>query len=133
MNISTISFTFNILKQRILSPSLIVRSYAKPMAASPMAKKKKLGKLGAIVEKKVIPVETDVNKLVSYCCGSNINKTGEDIKLKPDSEYPEWLWNINYQGIVPLEELDPESKTYWRRIRKMALRRNNKLAKLKKF
>lgn len=46
-----------------------------------LGKKKKMGKLGPVVEKKVIPVETDVNRLVNYVCGSNINKTGEDIKV----------------------------------------------------
>ena len=45
------------------------------------AKKKKMGKLGPIAEKKVMPVETDVNKLVNYVCGSNIYKTGQDIKV----------------------------------------------------
>lgn len=96
-------------------------------------KKKKLGKLGPVVEKKVLPVETDANKLVNFACGTNIFKTGEDIQLKPDSEYPEWLWNIRTGDPKPLEELDPNSKEYWRRIRKMAMRRNNKLAQLKMF
>lgn len=44
-------------------------------------KKKKLGKLGPIVEKKVLPVETDTNKLVNYVCGSNLLVKGEDIKV----------------------------------------------------
>lgn len=48
-----------------------------PLAAA--VKKKKLGKLGPIAEKIVLPVETDAAKLVKYVCGSNINKTGEDI------------------------------------------------------
>lgn len=120
---------------------------------STAGKKKKLGKLGPIMEKKVIPVETDANKLVNYVCGSNYLKTGEDIKvslpfqflntlfctsifaeqIKPDSEYPDWLWTLNTEGIVPLDELDPNSKQYWRRLRKPALRRNNQLSKLKKF
>lgn len=47
-----------------------------------MKKKKVGGKLGPIAEKVVIPVETDAHKLVNYVCGSNINKTGEDIKVK---------------------------------------------------
>lgn len=34
------------------------------------------------MEKKEIPVETDANKLVNYVCGSNIMKTGEDIKVR---------------------------------------------------
>lgn len=101
-----------------------------PMA---MTKKKKLGKLGPVAEKKEIPVETDVNRLVNFVCGSNIYKTGEDIQLKPDSEYPEWLWKMHTGKPLPLEELDPNTKHYWRRLRKMAHRRNNQLLKLKKF
>lgn len=46
-----------------------------------MAKKKKIGKVGPVAEKKVIPVETDATKLVNYVCGSNYMKTGEDIKV----------------------------------------------------
>ncbi|KAL5289093.1 MRPL54 family protein [Megaselia abdita] len=110
-----------------------VRNYSKPVAAAVGSKKKKLGKLGPVAEKKEIPVETDSNKLVNYVCGSNIMKTGQDVKIKPDSEYPAWLWEINYSRVIPLEELDPNTKQYWRRLRKTALRRNNQLAKLKKF
>ncbi|XP_017837490.1 39S ribosomal protein L54, mitochondrial [Drosophila busckii] len=106
---------------------------AKPAAAGPAGKKKKLGKLGPIMEKKIIPVETDANRLVNYVCGSNYLKTGEDVKIKPDSEYPDWLWTLNTERIIPLDELDPNTKQYWRRLRKMALRRNNQLSKLKKF
>lgn len=96
-------------------------------------KKKKLGKVGPTAEKKILPVETDAKRLVSYCCGSNIYKTGEDIKLKPDSEYPNWLWEIRLGPPLPLEALNPDSKEYWRRIRKLAIKRNLQLAKLKKF
>jgi hypothetical protein len=46
------------------------------------------------MEKKIIPVETDSQKLVSYVCGSNLFKEGDDIKLKPDEEYPDWLWTL---------------------------------------
>lgn len=42
---------------------------------------KKGGKLGAVVEKKIMPVETDPKKLVSFVCGSNINIKGEDVKV----------------------------------------------------
>ena len=57
--------------------------------------KKKAGKLGLAIEKKVLPVETDAKKLVQFVCGSNINKEGQDIELKPDSEYPDWLWTLH--------------------------------------
>lgn len=96
-------------------------------------KKKKLGKIGPVIEKKVLPVESDPQKLVKFVCGSNIHTTGQDIELKPDSEYPEWLWTIRTGPPPPLEEVDPESKEYWRRIRRMAMRQNNKLAQLKRF
>lgn len=95
--------------------------------------KKKLGKLGPMVEKKVLPVETDANKLVNFVCGSNIFKEGKDIELKPDSEYPEWLWKLNIGKPLTLDELDPETKQYWRKLRKMGLKRNNQLAKVKKL
>lgn len=42
----------------------------------------KLSKIGAVVEKRVMPVETDPEKLVNYVCGSNIYLTGEDIKVR---------------------------------------------------
>lgn len=45
------------------------------------AVKKKGAKLGPIVEKKILPVETDTEKLVNYVCGSNILVKGEDIKV----------------------------------------------------
>ena len=59
-----------------------------------LGKKKKLSKLGPVMEKKVVPVETDTQKLVNYVCGSNLLKEGEDVKLKPDDEYPDWLWTL---------------------------------------
>jgi len=33
------------------------------------------------MEKKIIPVETDANKLVNYVCGSNYLKSGQDVKV----------------------------------------------------
>ncbi|CAG9862104.1 unnamed protein product [Phyllotreta striolata] len=114
------------------------KNYAKKDSASVSMlggalKKKKGGKLGPVVEKKVLPVETDPEKLVKFVCGSNIYKTGEDVAIKPDSEYPDWLWTLRTGPPPPLEELDPESLEYWKRVRRMAMRRNNQLAKLKRF
>lgn len=77
-----------------------------------------------------IPVETDINKLITYVCGSNIYKKGEDIILKPDSEYPEWLWNIKLEP-RKLSDLDPNTKQYWRYVRRQALIRNNQMSKYK--
>ncbi|KAM3957217.1 mitochondrial ribosomal protein L54 [Aphomia sociella] len=93
--------------------------------------KKKGGKL-TIMEKKVLPVETDPEKLVNYVCGSNIYTTGEDVKLKEDSEYPEWLWTLRTKPAT-LEELDPNTKEYWLRVRAAGMKRNNKLRSMRKF
>jgi len=41
--------------------------------------------------------------------------------------------NFILDGPVPLSELDPNSKQYWLRVRKLAMRRNNLLNKLKRF
>lgn len=62
--------------------------------------KKKVGKGGPVLEKIQIPVETDAKKLIKFVCGSNILKEGQDVELKPDSEYPDWLWNLNIGNIL---------------------------------
>ncbi|KAK2580185.1 hypothetical protein KPH14_012451 [Odynerus spinipes] len=69
------------------------------------------GKKGGVSQRMVYPVEEDTKKLVTYVCGSNYYKEGEDIKLKPDSEYPDWLWTLPVTPI-PLEEMDPNTKHY---------------------
>lgn len=43
--------------------------------------KKNVTAKGPTTEKPVLPVETDVSKLVNYVCGSNITITGQDIKV----------------------------------------------------
>lgn len=44
--------------------------------------KKLGGKVGgAVVEKKIMPVVTDPQRLVNYCCGSNYFVEGEDVKV----------------------------------------------------
>ncbi|XP_068624169.1 large ribosomal subunit protein mL54 [Battus philenor] len=94
--------------------------------------KKKMGKLGAM-EKKELPVETDPEKLVSQVCGSNIYLTGEDVKIKDDSEYPDWLWSLNTGAPPKIEDLDPNTKEYWLRVRAAGMKRNNRLKAMKKF
>ncbi|XP_055936466.1 39S ribosomal protein L54, mitochondrial-like [Argiope bruennichi] len=93
------------------------------------------GKITAtLTQKKRLPAESDVKKLVNYCCGSNIYKEGEDVKLKDDSEYPDWLWTLRLGPPPPLEEMDPNTKEYWehffflQKIRELRLKR----AKIKK-
>nr|SVE75537.1 EOG090X0KWJ [Daphnia dolichocephala] len=109
--------------------------YAKPAGVAGLGSKKagKLGKLGPVVEKVVLPVETNPEKLVDFVCGSNILKQGQDIQLKPDNEYPEWLWSLRLTKPAPLEEMDENSIQYWRRLRKLNIRRQSRLMKLRKY
>ncbi|KAG7200055.1 hypothetical protein KM043_000504 [Ampulex compressa] len=106
-----------------LQNALEANNYATGTTRGSMKKPGK--KQGITMEKKVLPVEKDVHKLLAYVCGSNICKDGEDVKLKPDSEYPEWLWSIRTEK-RRLEDLDPDTKEYWRFVRKEALRRKNR-------
>ncbi|XP_073979298.1 mitochondrial ribosomal protein L54 [Rhodnius prolixus] len=118
-------------KQLINLP--VHKRYSTIAVTSMLGKKKKLGKMGAVMEKKVLPVETDAHKLVNYVCGSNILKEGEDIRIKPDSDYPEWLWKLNTGKPKRLEEMDPNTKEYWIKVRKMAIVQEHKLKKLRKW
>lgn len=95
---------------------------------------KKIKKTTTTLEKKLLPIEKDVNRLVTYVCGTNIYKEGgEDVKIKEDSEYPSWLWTIRTGPAPTLEELDPNTKQYWRKLRLLGMRRNNKERKTRKF
>ena len=96
-------------------------------------KKQKSDNIARPMEKKLLPVETDPERLVNYCCGSNIYVEGEDVKLKPDNEYPDWLWELNIGPPPKLEDLDPTTKKYWQKVRDMNIRRNNRLKSMRKF
>ncbi|KAK9507220.1 hypothetical protein O3M35_007127 [Rhynocoris fuscipes] len=90
--------------------------------------------MGAVMEKKILPVETDATRLVNYVCGSNIQSDGgEDVKLRSDSEYPDWLWKLNTGKPKPIEQMDPNTKEYWIKVRKLAIVQHHKLKKLRKW
>ncbi|XP_040178202.1 39S ribosomal protein L54, mitochondrial [Rana temporaria] len=71
--------------------------------------------------------------LATNAMGLNIYKSGSDVQLKDDSHYPEWLFQLNLGPPKPLEELSPDTPQYWKRLRKLHMWRNNRLAKVKKF
>uniref|UniRef100_A0A8C6T5W7 Large ribosomal subunit protein mL54 n=1 Tax=Neogobius melanostomus TaxID=47308 RepID=A0A8C6T5W7_9GOBI len=75
----------------------------------------------------------DPVRLTSFAVGVNINKQGEDPKLKPIEEYPEWLFQLNLGEPKKLNELEADSWEYWKRLRKENIWRYNRLHKGKKF
>ncbi|KAH0534508.1 39S ribosomal protein L54, mitochondrial [Cotesia glomerata] len=123
---------FNKPRIIISSNSLMLKNNYAVVAAASLGKVKK-GKKGMGPAPKVeLPVETDAHRLVNYVCGTNLLKEGgEDVKLKPDSEYPDWLWKIHVGKPKTLEDLDPNTKAYWRKLRKQAIRTNNQRLKHK--
>lgn len=84
---------------------------------------------GAQTQRKIeLQVETDPNKLAKFCCGLNILKTGgTEVELKPNSEYPDWLWTLSLDRGPSLDEMKPDTLEYWTRKRRIALRYKNKL------
>ncbi|CAL1681916.1 unnamed protein product [Lasius platythorax] len=131
MNLSAIYRLFCFPKNSIIPIQYTIQTkdYAKPVIHSGMKKKP----ITVAAEKKLLPVETDVNRLMTYVCGTNLYKEGEDVKIKSDSEYPSWLWTIRTGPAPSLEELDPNTKQYWRKLRLLGLKRNNKRQKTRKF
>lgn len=55
------------------------------------------------------------------------------MQIKEDSEYPDWLWQLNTGAPPRIEDLVPNTKQYWLRVRAAGMRRNNKLRSMRKF
>lgn len=47
------------------------------------------------------------------CLGANYFKTGEGPVIKPESDYPDWLWELQKD-----DQPTVDSKHYWRKSRK---------------
>lgn len=73
---------------------------------------------------KFLDAETDPVKLCKFVCGANIMKNGQDPEIKPDSEYPDWLWNLKIER-GPYER-EPDTFKYWRLVRRKTLQQMNK-------
>lgn len=126
-SISTIR-TIHLRTNLIPFTNFISRTFAEDSPSSV----RKASKLSASDNKmKEFPVETNPFKLVEYCCGSNIYKEGEDVKLKPESEYPDWLWTLNTGPPPKLHEMDPNTKEYWILARKLAQMNQQRLVRIK--
>nr|XP_051684976.1 39S ribosomal protein L54, mitochondrial isoform X1 [Oryctolagus cuniculus] len=92
----------------------------------------KAGKGGAAGEALRDPeVCTDPERLCTHAMGVNIYKEGADVALRPDAEYPAWLFEMHLGAPWRLEELDPETRAYWRLLRKQNIWRHNRLSRRK--
>ncbi|XP_035668101.1 39S ribosomal protein L54, mitochondrial-like [Branchiostoma floridae] len=78
-------------------------------------------------------VETDAAVLTTHCCGANIYKDGTDPLLQPDEEYPDWLWKLNLGPAKKLDEIEPGTREYFKRLRKENIWAENARRKGKKF
>jgi len=87
----------------------------------------------AVSSKKKMEVETDPKKLVKYLCGSNyLLEGGQDVELKPDSEYPEWLFTMDVKRPVPTaRELPEGTREYFEALLEEKRLRARKLSKKK--
>lgn len=72
-----------------------------------------------------LAVETDPHKLVNYCCGLNYHIDEPPIKLKPDAEYPSWLWDLRLGPKPNSWEMEPGTKEYYLRLKEEEVARNN--------
>lgn len=63
------------------------------------------------------PKSSDPEYLVSHVAGSNYLKEGEDVKIKDDSEYPDWIWNLNLGRPKKPDELEFGTKEYWESLK----------------
>ncbi|XP_044311871.1 39S ribosomal protein L54, mitochondrial [Varanus komodoensis] len=105
-------------------PSPAGRSYAKK------AVMKMKGKGTPAEAPKGPDVCKDPVLLTTHAMGVNIYKEGPEVALKPDSEYPEWLFQMYIGPPKKLNELDPETHKYWRTLRKINLKQRNRVGKI---
>ena len=78
---------------------------------------------------------TVVRSWLGQVCGLNYATEGplaEPVFIKPDSEYPDWLWTIETKRpLPPLEErTDTDTREYWLHVQRDMKRRRNKLHSL---
>jgi|EP00908_Phaeocystis_cordata_P000467 hypothetical protein len=81
------------------------------IATRSLAKKAKKGDEAAKPARRAADASTS-----STVAGLNILKDGQEVELKPDEEYPEWVWKLHeprptLQQLRARHEADPESLT----------------------
>jgi len=79
------------------------------------------GAVGVAPSRRRLEPETDPVKLTTFLCGCDISREGgNDPELRPESEYPDWLWTLRTErGSPSLSELDPDTWEYWIKLHKI--------------
>ena len=78
------------------------------------------------VAKRDLTAPREVPELnMKICQGLNIRTSGEDPQILEEPHYPIWLWSL----LDSPDNLTPDDKRYWSRLRKARLRANNNLLK----
>ena len=73
-------------------------------------------------------METDTAKLRTHCCGLNYRTEGPEVELKPDSEYPDWLFTMRVERPEPTsDQLEPGTMEYFFATREEARLRKSRL------
>ncbi|XP_006869005.1 PREDICTED: 39S ribosomal protein L54, mitochondrial [Chrysochloris asiatica] len=121
--------------RELLDPAALRKILVRDYAKKPVMMKGGKSSKGSVVSEalKDPDVCTDPVRLTTHAMGVNIYKEGQDVVLKADAEYPEWLFQMNVGPPKKLEELDPETREYWRLLRKHNIWRHNRLSKNRKF
>ena len=81
-------------------------------------------------------METDPVKLVTTVAGSNYRtiEGSADIVLKPDSEYPDWLWTMNVERPLPMAKDMPKGTLeYYEKLHEEEKARRRRLSQGKRF
>eukprot|EP01137_Pigoraptor_chileana_P011229 Opistho-2@61763 len=100
------------------------RGYAAPAKGDKKDKGAKKGdkkKKGAPALRKAEPPVIPDPLLVT---GLNVMKDGRDPPLRPDSEYPDWLWSLA-DPLPPSGSLTPSDAMYWRVTNRIKIRQRN--------
>uniref|UniRef100_A0A803T0Z7 Large ribosomal subunit protein mL54 n=1 Tax=Anolis carolinensis TaxID=28377 RepID=A0A803T0Z7_ANOCA len=106
-------------KQKATFPLPIMTSRAS-MAASRLGLRLALHRKGPIL-------------LTSHAMSAHIYKEGLPVALKPDAEYPEWLFQMYFGPCKKLKGLDLETPEYWRLLWRQTTQQWNKLCKTRPF
>lgn len=103
------------------------RGYAKKVGVKPK------GKSAPKEPPKGPELVTDPATLANFAVGVNYLQDAPMVPLRPDAEYPEWLFQMHLGPPKKLQELDPDALQYWRRLRKHNSWQRNKLKKSRRL